>query len=126
MPAFELPEMTWREVIERYHCWPEYWEELKDVYGMTDADLDKPTDVDSYIDSWCRLDSPNAEAFHLLNGLDIGTELRHGNKVGGLEFYDGPMPGSDYLGVHAECGVSLSLLQHRLNELKTGIKVIPC
>ena len=122
-PDVDLPELTWREVVERYH-WRGYWEELKSEYGMTQADLDRPAWEDAYLDAWCRKDSPNAKAFHLLEGLDIGTELRHGNKVGELLFYDGPMPGSDYIGVHAGCGVTLSLLQHRLNELKTGIRVL--
>lgn len=123
-PVYELPKMTMREVIERYY-WPDYWQEIKDEYGLTEADLDKLADEDYYMDAWCRSDSPNERAFHLLDGLDIGTELRHGTQVGGLVFYDGPMPGSDYRGVHAECAVSLSLLQHRLNELRTGIRVIP-
>ena len=54
----------------------------------------------------------------------IALPVRHGDQVGGLIFYDGPMPGSDYLAVHAECGVTLSLLQHRLNELNTGIRLL--
>ena len=124
LPATELPEMTWREVIERYHGWMPDPDRLEDELGITVADLDKPADEDAYLDSWCRADSPNVQAYHLLECLDIGTELRHGNQVGGLLFYDGPMPGSDYLGVHAECAVSLSLLQHQLNELDTGIRVL--
>jgi len=91
---------------------------------ITAGDLDNPADEDAYMDYWCGSDSPNAKAFHLLESLDIGTGLRHENQVGGLVFYDGPMPGSDYLGVHAECAVTLSLLQHRLNELNTGIRVL--
>ena len=125
MPATEYPVMTWREMIERYHCCMPAPDELEDELGITVAELDKPADVDSYLDSWCRSDSPSAQAFYLMESLEIGTELRHGDQVGGLVFYDGPMPGSDYLGVHAECEVTLSLLQHRLNELKTGIRVIP-
>jgi hypothetical protein len=109
--------------------WVQLWlpdpDELEKEFGLKVADLDKPADLDAYLDSWCRADSPNAKAFCLLESLDIGSELRHINKVGGLVFYDGPMPGSDYLGVHADCGVTLSLLQHRLNELNTGIWVLP-
>ena len=123
-PVYELPEMSWREVMERYHC-PDEWGELKEIYGYTDADLDEPAHMDSYMDAWCFADAPNVKAFHRLNGLDIGTNLEHGDLVGGLVYYDGPMPGWDYRAVHAECEVSLSLLQHRLNELKTGIRVIP-
>ena len=124
MPAYEPPELSWREVFERYHGWLPNPAELEDDFGIAAGDLDNPADEDAYMDSWCRSDSPNAKAFYLLESLDIGTELRQGNQVGGLVFYDGPMPGSDYLAVHAECAVTLSLLQHRLNELKTGIRVL--
>jgi hypothetical protein len=124
LPATEYPEMTWREVFRRYHGWLPEPDELEEDFALTPADLDKPADIDAFFDSWCRTDSPNAQAFYLLNRLDIGNELRQGDQVGGLIYYDGPMPGNDYLGVHAECAVTLSLLQHRLNELKTGIRVL--
>ena len=35
----------------------------------------------------------------------------------------GVCPGNDYMGVEARDDVTLSLLQHRLNELGAGIKV---
>jgi len=124
MPATEYPELTWREMFRRYYGRLPDTDELEIEFDITPADLDKPADIDTYLDSWCRSDSPNAQAFHLLESLDIGTELRRGDQVGGLVFYDGPMPGNDYLGVHAECAVTLSLLQHRLNELNTGIRVL--
>jgi hypothetical protein len=122
-PVYDLPEMTWREAIERYDLMPDA-SELEDEFGITVADLDNPVDWDWQMERWCRKDSPNARAFHLLDGLNIGTDLQHGDLVGGLTYHDGPCPGSDYLAVHAECDVSLSLLQHRLNELNTGIKVV--
>ena len=40
-----------------------------------------------------------------------------------LDFIDGACPGNDYLGVEALDPVSVSLLQQRLNELGTGIKM---
>ncbi len=44
--------------------------------------------------------------------------------VGGLSFIDGAMHRTfDYLGVTVEDDISISLLQQRLNDLKTGIKV---
>ena len=71
-----------------------------------------------------RVASPNALAFKLLEDLDIGPKLAGpGDEVGGLEFIDGDAPGHDYLGVHADDALSISLLQHRLNELDTGIAV---
>jgi hypothetical protein len=124
IPDIDVPEITWREMFNRYHGWMPDEEELDKEYGMTEADLDDTAYVDSYLDLWCRLDSPNARAYRLLEYLDLGNELQHGKQVGELLFYDGPMPGNDYLGVHAQCGVTLSLLQHRLNELNTGIRVL--
>ena len=123
-PATQIPEMTCREAIKRYYDSPRVWDDLEGDFGISVSDLDEPAHEDLYSDAWCRVDSPNANAFHLLQNLDIGADLQHGDEVGGLIFYDGPMPGSDYLGVHAECAVSLSLLQHQLNELNTGIRVL--
>jgi len=123
-PAYDLPEITWREAFDRYLGWIPEPEELQDDYDLTIADLGKPADIDFYLDAWCIHDSPNAKAFYLLDSLDIGSDAGCGNRIGGLVFYNGPMPGNDYTGVHAESGVTLSLLQHRLNELKAGIRVL--
>jgi (p)ppGpp synthase/HD superfamily hydrolase len=58
------------------------------------------------------------------NQEKIGPVLRgRSGEVGELEFMDGPHPGSNYLGVHARDDLSISLLQHRLNVLGTGIAV---
>ena len=38
-------------------------------------------------------------------------------------FINWDAPGHDYMGVHADDDLSVSLLQHRLNVLKTGIAV---
>ena len=111
-------------VFEHYDDWLPGPDELEGEYGITVDDLNKPAHVEAYMDAWCRADSPNAKVFYLLDSLDIGSELRHGDQFGGLIFYDGPMPGGGYLAVHAECGATLSLLQHRLNELNTGIGVL--
>ena len=70
---------------------------------------------------------PSAEAHYLLEGLDIGRDLRADGKVaGGLEFIDGPFPGNNYLGVHANDAISVSLLQHELNAISAGIAVKLC
>jgi hypothetical protein len=45
-----------------------------------------------------------------------------GEAVGALEGQWG-MPGSDYDGTHAVDAVTLSLLQNRLNELRSGYRV---
>ena len=51
---------------------------------------------------WCRADSPNARAYHLLESLDLGPDLTGSKAVGGLIFTDDPCPGNDYLEVAAE------------------------
>ena len=64
-------------------------------------------------------------AHQYLYWLDLGPELVvNGEIAGGLNFYDGPMPGNSYMGVHADCFVSLSVLQHRLNALGENTKLV--
>jgi|GEM_PF-2626152 len=85
--------MTWREFITRYmdsSC----LDNLEDELGISGAGLDQPANEEVILDSWARSDSPSTEAFYLLEGLDIGSELRHENAVGGLIFFDGACPGN--------------------------------
>ena len=70
-----------------------------------------------------RTDSPNARAYRLLENLDLGPSLTGQDAVGELRFMDGPCPGNDYLGVEAADEATISLLQKRLNELDTGIRL---
>ena len=73
---------------------------------------------------WLRTDSPNANAYYLLEHLDIGPDLTGANgELGGIHFIDGECPSYDYLGVRCEDELSVSLLQARLNELDTGLAV---
>ena len=121
-PWSEPPDMTWYECLKRYY--PSSLDDIEGEWGLTQSDLGKKAPWDWVVDPWCRVDSPNAKAFHLIEALDIGPELTHGDAVGELIFMDGPCPGNDYLGVSASDEISVSLLQQRLNDLGTGIKVI--
>jgi hypothetical protein len=47
-----------------------------------------------------------------------------GEEVGCLEFLEGPMPGSNYVGVHAPDDVSLSCLQRILTHLGQRCAVV--
>ena len=76
------------------------------------------------VDTWARVDSPNAKAFRLLEDLDLGPNLVGKDAVGEIRFIDGPCPGNDYLGVEVDCDITISLLQKRLNELDTGIAIL--
>jgi hypothetical protein len=75
------------------------------------------------VDTWARVDSPNARAYHLLEDLDLGSNLIGTDAIGEIRFIDGPCPGNDYLGVEAPSMIDVSLLQKRLNELRTGISI---
>jgi hypothetical protein len=133
-PAEQIPDMTWREFLTRYHqdslnSLEFYWgleESQRDLapWGLKESQLDDAAPWDTVIGSWGRVDSPNARAYHLLESLDLGPDLTGPKAVGGLNFHDGPNPGAkDYLAVTVEDDISISLLQQRLNDLKTGIKV---
>ena len=121
-PWAEPPAMTIREfAIE--HCGGEeqYQEEWCDG---EEVDFDDFVDPEFVVEYWARSDSPNAQAFYLLEGLDLGPDLDGADAVGEIRFIDGPCPGNDYLGVEATDPVSVSLLQNRLNELGTGIRIV--
>ena len=121
-PAEQIPDMTWREFLTRYH--PGSLDEGEFHWGLEEAQLDDAAPWDTVLASWGRVDSPNARAYHLLESLDLGPDLTGPKAVGELNFLDGPNPGAkDYLAVTVEDDISISLLQQRLNDLKTGIKV---
>lgn len=67
--------------------------------------------------------SSNAQAFHLLDGLELGPDLKASNGATEFRFINGANPEVDYLVVHAADALTLSLLQERLNQLKTGIYI---
>ena len=61
--------MTWREVIERYYSVHVSPENREVELGITVADLDKPAHIDSYIDGWCRSDSPCHSPFCSIDSM---------------------------------------------------------
>ena len=127
----DYPDWNCIEFLEKawgttYPKTPEGYRELYDDWSLTPE-----TETDPVPDDWWSeyLDrcGPSAEAYYLLEGLDIGQDLRADGKVaGGLEFIDGPCPGNNYLGVHANDAISVSLLQHELNAINAGIAVKLC
>ena len=121
-PWAEPPAMTIREYANRYYEGEEHYRE--DCCDGEEVDFDDFIDPEFVVDCWARTDSPNAQAFYLLEDLDLGPDLDGADAVGAIRFIDGPMPGSDYTGVEAADQVSLSLLQKRLNEMNTGIQIL--
>ena len=105
---------------------PDGYRELYDDWGIAPENLKDPV-PDSWWDDYFDRRGPSAEAHLLLETLDIGWELKaNGEVAGGLRFIDGPAPGNNYLGVHADDDISVSLLQHELNAANSGIAVRVC
>ena len=120
-PYQEPPEMTVREYVRRYFVDEQ---EYLNWIDEDDVDWDRKMGFWDIIDTWARTDSPNARAYRLLENLDLGPELCGENAVGEINFIDGDRPGSDYLGAHAPGQLDLALLQKRLNDLDTGIRIL--
>ncbi|MDA9983097.1 hypothetical protein N9H39_10310 [Gammaproteobacteria bacterium] len=122
-PNEEPTEMTYREYLERYFHGgvKAFIDEFTE--SELEHDLDEILGYLDVVDAWCRIDSPNAKAYRLLDGLDLGPNFNSPGAVGEIQFIDGACPGSDYLGVQTEELVSVSLLQERLSQLDTGIHV---
>ena len=136
-PLTELPVMTYEELwTEQYGS---FEQGVQEHIGYTQEELAAETDPevleailaeipprDGEVDPSLVLesiDTPEAEAFHLLSSLDLGPWDGYDKALGDLTFWDGPCPGNDYRGVHAQSDLALSCLQHRLNALGTGIAV---
>ena len=133
-PDMDLPDdMTYRQALEEYYgvWYPDDqsmtlsdYRELYHEYGVSARQLDQPADWEFYLESWARKDSSNAQAYRLLEPLDLfDYSDPNGKYIGGLRFIDGCHPGNDYLGVRSDDGLSASLLQARLAELNQNIKV---
>ena len=127
------PAITYREALDRYFGVnipkdkPLKLSDFRELYfdhGVMPKELDEEADFEFFGESWARQDSPNAEAYHLLDGLNLfDYSDNEGRLIGGLKFIDGCHPGSDYLGVHADDALSANLLQARLLELDKDISV---
>ena len=63
-------------------------------------------------------------AHYYLDALDLGNELSGPNAVGGLDVFENSNMVSCWRGVRADDEVTLSLLQRRLNDLGTGIRIV--
>ena len=113
--------MTLREYAEQYFGGEQgYLDEHSEEREEVDFDeIAYPSMVET---TWTRNNSA-AQAHRLLAKLDLGPDFDSEDAVGQLEFLDCPNMCSEYLGVQTEDPVSISLLQKRLNELNTGIRV---
>ena len=127
--SFDAQKTTWGEYVAKMigKALPTRASELDLIcedLGVDPTKLDLECDSNRWYDYWAYNHSPNATAYHLLDGLDLGPELRGGpGEVGSLSFVDGAAPGVDYLGVHVDDYLSISLLQHRLNVIGERIAI---
>ena len=121
--AAESPgPMTLREYAERYFGGEQGY---LDAYGeeREESDFDEIAYESMVETTWEQRGSPMAKAYFLLENLDLGPDFESEDAVGQLDFVDCPNPCSSYRGVQTEDPVSVSLLQKRLNDLNTGIRV---
>jgi hypothetical protein len=122
-PYAEPPELTFREFFARYE--PEGFETFAQRWGLGPEGLELPVDTDYQQEMWSLRDGPSAEAYYLLDSLDLGTARSGRNGVGGIDFVEEwNMAGWNWIYATPRDEVSLSLLQQRLNDLGTGIRVV--
>ena len=121
-PREEPPRLTYREFFTRYQ--PEGFETFKEDYGLEPENLDDRMDDEWVMDYWIWNDSPSARAYSYLQSLELGPKLTGSRAVGCLDFFENANMVSSWRGVRYEDEVTLSLLQQRLNDLGTGIRVV--
>jgi hypothetical protein len=126
---FAPPPPTWREHLRSVGCRLDTAEDIERIYfekGLTPADLDKPLDGFGWEDMWDNVNGPQAKAYHLLRGLDLGSDLDL-RQAGQVIFVGcGGAPGNSYTWVDLKDDVTVSLLQARLIELNLPIDVQVC
>ena len=86
-------------------------------YDLSVDDLDTRLNGVGWEDRWDNFTGPQAKAFHLLKGLDLGrsgSALRQAGQIIFEEF--GGSPGNSYTWVELHDDLTVSLLQARLIE----------
>jgi hypothetical protein len=121
-PFQEPPVMTWREYVD--YAGYDSLERFLEDREMSPENLDEEVDPEFLWDGWFMRDGPGPAASDLLQSLDLGSTLTGKNAVGGLEFFENSNMVHMWRGVRAVDEVSLSLLQKRLNDLDTGIRIV--
>lgn len=124
----EIPDITWEEYLIEIDGYDKPTT-LSDFRKILRYEGLFPSELKQHVPEYVWMEhfaysGPNGQAFDLLKKLNIGSTLEiEGEELGGLIFYDCDGPCSSYRGVQAEDDLSVSLLQHQLNELETGIAV---
>ena len=121
-PLAEPPPMTWRQYLERFD--PESLDDPEDIWGVDVAGLDEWIDEEQLWDNWFMHDGPGARAHGILQALDLGPRFEDQSSPHCLEFFEDANMVSCWRGVRVADEVTLSLLQQRLNDLDTGIRIV--
>jgi hypothetical protein len=121
-PFAEPPPITYREYFRRYDL--EALDTFGESWGLEPEELDTSMDEEFLWDHWFLHEGPSARAYNMLSSLDLGKDLTGPDAVGGLDFFEESNMVSCWRGVRPDDEVTLSLLQQRLNDLDTGIRVV--
>ena len=119
-----------RYAIEWRGCEEDFIEEEEGVIAQLKEELNDPIDGGER-DHWMDWDfesreSPMARAFHYLSHLPLDNldgASGAGPDLGDLSFIEGDRPGSNLTYCTADSLQALASLQHRLNELKEGVRI---
>lgn len=118
--------MTHREVAEYLGYGTNLEPYACDYLGLEESetfDPDEEASEEIYFDDWYRRNSSSARAYWYLEDLEFGLVSKGQTDLRCISFIDGDHPGSSYLGATVPDLVSLSLLQERLNQLNTGLRI---
>jgi hypothetical protein len=104
-------------------------DEIKDAIESLKSELDEPID-DLERASWDEWEAETSAgtlpmAFHYLSELPLDDDKpASGFSLGELSFTEGDHPGSNLTYVTADSLAAIASLQHRLNQLKTGARIV--
>lgn len=137
--ACEQPHLTWRDWLDMkgvdvsnetdiqgyLENWGWYCPEDGELWVAPDLDADLPEGLmQNYIEwEFCMHDSPTAEAFSYLSGLELANRQGRGESLGELEFAEGTCPGNNSCLVTTSSVATLGGLQQRLLQLGQRVQV---
>ena len=116
------PEMTLRQFADRYGREPEDLLDYGDE-GVQGLDALVDWEQDCFMDTWLNAEAPDKLAYEWLSPLDLGPDFECEDAVGRIDVEAGASMMGSYWIVEAADEISLSLLQERVNALKTGVRI---
>ena len=125
-PEQEQPALNWIEFAERYYFEDNVNEFFAHYFGEDAHYPDPQEQVGEWLISehWVMTDSPSAEAFNYLQGLDLGPDFGRPGGIGQIDLIEGTAPGDNSCVANAADNLSLSLLQKRLNDLGESVRIV--